>query len=126
MKLKDGVEIDHLHPDLVAVLPFIELEYGKTLQDNGLHPNEITITSGHEGEPMIGPHSKKSKHYIVNCPSGFGEAIDVRANDILATIATEAAGRIAMQLRIFYPNKYKVFFEECLKPSCHIHVQIRT
>jgi len=126
MKYKDGVLHDKLHPDLVAILPFIELEYGKTLQDNGFHPQEMTMTSGHESEPGKPPHSKKSKHYIPNCESGFGEAADFRMNDILATVATEACGRIAMQLRIFYPGKYKVFFEGCLKPEAHLHLQIRS
>lgn len=123
MKLKPGVDISNLHPDLVAVLPIIELEYGKTLQDYGFQPIEPTITSGHE---LTSVHSKGSKHYISNCPSGFGEAIDIRANDILATIATEAAGRIAMVLRMHYRDKFKVFFESCLKPQAHFHIQLRT
>lgn len=125
MKYKPGVEHDKLHPELVEVFPVVELTYGKVLSECGMLPMEMTMTSGHEGDPSHGPHNKKSRHYIVNCPSGYGEAADFRMNDINQTLATEVCGEIAKQLRVHFPNKFKVFFEGCLKTSAHLHIQIR-
>jgi len=122
MTFKQGVEHDKLHPDLVAVLPLVEMEYNKTRIDYGLLPDEMVITSGHEETSR---HGDKSRHYIRNCKSGFGEAVDIRVNELHSTAQTEVCGRIAMQLRMFYPNQFKVFFEDCLKPNAHCHIQRR-
>ena len=122
MKLKPGVDISNLHPELVSILPLVEMTYNEVRLDNLMLTIEMTATSGHEESSK---HGKKSRHYERNCESGHGEAIDFRMNDIHQTLATEICGMIAKVLRQYYPGKYKVFFEGCLTQNSHLHLQIR-
>lgn len=57
--------------------------------------SDLVITSGAEGYPGDGVHSKGSLHYPQNTPSGEGEAIDLR---IWGVNADKAAYRLSVAL----------------------------
>lgn len=75
MKPKDAsVNVVDLHPELLAALPIIERTRRDALQ--WCLDQELVITSGAEGHPGDGTHSRISWHYPQNCPGGLGLAID--------------------------------------------------
>lgn len=124
MQYKDNIERDNLHPELVEVLPLVEAIYRQTLVECGVPEMEPVMTSGAEGSPVTGPHTSTSRHYPTNCESGYGEAVDIRANNIPQTVATEVGGQIARHLRLHHPKKFRIFFENCLKPTAHFHIEL--
>jgi len=122
MKTKnDTVDISRLHPDLKEVLPFVEAVYNTTLEEMGVGWVEMVVTSGHE---LTSKHGVGSKHYTANNESGLGEAVDIRCNLLNGTQGTEMCGMIARHLRLHYPGRFKCFFEGCLKPEAHCHIQL--
>jgi hypothetical protein len=122
--VKSGADIKNVHPELLEVLPLIAQVYDDTMKDYGITGKNLVVTSGCEGDPKTGPHGLGSRHYPQNCKSGMGEALDFRGNDLPATVATELAGMIARTLRTYHPGEFKIFLEACLKPNCHIHIQL--
>ncbi len=81
MNTKPGAEIAHLHPDVTRIFPLIEEARLEALRACSNTP--CVITSGHEGQPGDGVHSVLSWHYLMNCPTGEGLAVDLRVGDVL-------------------------------------------
>lgn len=119
---KPEVDISKLHPTLVKALPTIEsawLTFFPEDADGG------TITSGHEDIAVPRIHGDKSKHYIPNNDSGFGEAVDLRAHDVLQWKVTVFVGILWTTLTIIYGDVFKIFAEGMLTPNSHIHIQLK-
>ena len=122
MTIKPGADISHLHPNLVHANLIIDKLWGAVFPED---LDGCTITSGHEGDPTDGVHTPTSKHYIPNCASGFGEAEDLRVNDVQQWKATVFAGVLWTVLFLAIGDHFTIFAENILKPGAHIHVQIK-
>lgn len=83
MNTKPGADISHLHPDVTRIFPLIEEARLEALEACSRIP--CVLTSGHEGTPGDGVHSVLSWHYLMNCPTGEGLAVDLRSTDFLQT-----------------------------------------
>ena len=122
--IKPGAQIHLLHPAFKTVFRILDYAwpmYYPTDTDGWL------ITSGHEGAPTDLPepvHDIDSKHYIINCKSGFGEAVDLRLNDVLQSRAHQLAAILENVLLLVYGIRTKIFLENLLKQSAHFHVQV--
>ena len=88
----------------------------------------LTITSGHEvvmDEAGKLIHSPKSKHYIANNDSGFGEAIDIRYNDVKQAKAAIFTGIVWQVLTLSIGDLFVMFSERMLTDSSHLHIQLK-
>ncbi len=74
MKIKAGVDIFKLHQTVKDALPVIEAVRLSALKAAQAKP--LVITSGAEGQPGDGIHSKASLHYQ-------GLAVDIRIRDFV-------------------------------------------
>jgi len=114
MNTKPGAQIDRLHPDVTRIFPLIEAARLEALHACSNIP--CVITSGHEGQPGDGVHSVLSWHYLMNCPTGEGLAVDLRIGDVLEAWK----GILDAKLREAYGavNGYDVVAE-----GDHLHVE---
>ena len=124
MKIKPGVEVHDLHPSLRDSLPFLEMSWKSFFPED---TDGALITSGHEGSPTDEHrvHGPSSKHYKQNNADGLGHAIDLRVNDVQQWKAAIWLGKAWELLNINFPNHgWKLFPENFLKESAHIHIQM--
>ena len=122
MNLKSGANISHIHPLLIRANLIIDrLWYAFFPEDL----DGATITSGHEGNSSDGVHVPTSKHYVVNCMSGYGEAEDFRINDVLQWKATLFCNVLWQTLFVNLGDHFTVFAENILKQDAHVHLQIK-
>jgi len=125
--VKPGADLSNLHPTLQKALPLLAHSWA------GMFPEDIdgmTITSGHEGAPTDPPdvrvHGEHSKHYIPNNPSGFGEAVDIRVNDVQMYKAARFVAIAWIVLESNFPEiEWFLFPEAWLTPKAHIHIQFK-
>ena len=95
MKIKAGVQIAGIQPEMTLALQIVEpilISYGQ----------ELVITSATDSQ-----HSKKSRHYI-----GYG--LDLRSRDI----SEEARDSVAQEMSEALGSEYYVAFE-----VHHFHLQ---
>lgn len=115
MNTKPGVEIDKLHPDMIRIFPLIEEARLEALEACSRLP--CVLTSGHEGHQGNGVHGRRggrSWHYLENCPTGEGLAVDLRTQDFVRTWAAMLEAKI----RERYGMGYDVVPE-----ADHLHVE---
>jgi hypothetical protein len=124
--LKPGAEIQNLHPTLQKALPLLALVWSAMFPEDS---DGMVVTSGHEGAPTDPPekrvHGVHSKHYIANNASGFGEAIDLRVNDVQQYKAARCLHLFWTVLETNFPEvEWYIFPESWLKPNAHLHIQM--
>jgi len=86
VELKPGAQTDKLYVDMKTVLPLIEQARQEALATVASLP--CVITSGHEGHKGDHIHSDASLHYLENCPTEEGLAVDIRTGDFVEVFAT--------------------------------------
>lgn len=119
MTVKPGADISNLHPTMEAALIILDTIWPVFFPSD---VDGLNVTSGHEF-PSV--HTELSRHYIVNCKSGKGEAVDVRVKDVpqhVAHLVTTCLW-IVLMLR-FTPQRFKIYNEGALAENAHIHIQL--
>ena len=108
MKLKPGVKLANVAPELVLALTVCD---GVYVAQTG---REMTVTSLGDGA-----HSTSSKHYPRNNPDGKVRAADLRIKDIERAFWVILAGRIRTALGV----EFDVVLETHSLGNEHIHVE---
>jgi hypothetical protein len=121
MTLKEGTDISKLHPKLLQILKIADQLWPLIYPEDS---SGLTVTSGHEGTASDGIHSPNSKHYLQNCNSAFGEALDLRANDVVQAKLILFASTLDLIAHRIHNIPVKIFLENMLKDTCHIHIQL--
>jgi len=107
MRLKDGVDLSNLVPDMVRACQVIDLIY----QARGY---ECWVSSGRDGEHHGLPvdHDPWDPHYM-------GKAVDIRIQNV------PAAERLALidQIRLELGDQYVVLWENKGTGNEHLHCQ---
>jgi len=118
MTQKPEVDITRLHPVLKRSLTILDALWPI------IYPNDedgLNITSGHE---MISKHLADSKHYIRNCPSGSGEAFDIRIKDVEQHKAIHICHIFWTVIMLREKVDLKIYPEALLTDNAHIHIQL--
>ena len=117
MTVKQGADITNIHPDLYKVLGILDGLWGLhfTLDTDGM-----TVTSGHEESSK---HKDFSKHYIKNCKSGYGEAVDIRIKDVPQSEVFLIRSHLweLCKKRLI---TIKTFEEGVFTENAHLHIQL--
>jgi hypothetical protein len=106
--LEDGVEVEESAAQ-TEILEAAAKAYDDTEQ-------RLVVTSGNEGHPGDGVHSRGSHHYAENTPEGAGGwALDLRIWDL------ENPSQVARDLRVELGLEYDVVYGD--HHDTHIHVE---
>ena len=121
MTTKVGVDISKIHPTIGTVLKIADELWPIVFPEDA---DGMVVTSGHE-DVGARVHAAKSKHYLANSSSGMGEAVDIRANDILQYQVHKFLTLLWMLLEIRMPQQqFKMYHEGALGANSHIHIQL--